>query len=189
MLSGDRDDGEPEAVKFGGALIGLFRAIHFVDDAEHGQAEPADVIGQELVRGQHARLAVYDEGQAHGVLHAAIHLGQNFLLEAADARGAVLHNGAFVQRHAPCIHDPVFRLVLSAHHALKSVAGNAGHIVCDGAVAADQPVEKRGLAHVGAPHEDNGGKFILHGIDLKVEVAGVPLCGTRGLWRKGKALP
>ena len=48
-------------------------------------------------------------------------------------------------------------MALAADHTFHAVAGHAGTVMGDGAVAADQAVEQSGLAHVGASHQNDAG--------------------------------
>ena len=157
VLGRDRQQGEAQAVELGQQLVFLFQAVHLVDHAKGGQAHAADVGRQIFVQGQQAVTAVHHEGHGTGVLHGRLGLAQDVGLEAADAFGAFGDHGMGIQGDAAGIHDAEIRMALAADHTFHAVAGHAGTVMGDGAVAADQAVEQSGLAHVGASHQNDAG--------------------------------
>lgn len=149
--------GEAQAVELGQQLVFLFQTVHLVDHTEGGQAHAADVGRQIFVQGQQAVTAVHHEGHGTGVLHGRLGLAQDVGLETADAFGAFGDHGVGVQGDAAGVHDAEVRVPLAADHPFHAVAGHAGTVMGDGAVAADQAVEQGGLAHVGASHQNDAG--------------------------------
>ncbi len=137
--------GESQPVKVGcqGLLAG---GIHLVHDKEDGsrrrlpeQGRHLDIGGGEPVLGVH-----HEEDHArlgHGLLRLDAHQGH-------DARGLGLESAGIHQDQAPAA--PVAL-------PIEAVAGDTGGVIDDGAPAAQQAVEERGLPHVGPAHDGDDG--------------------------------
>jgi hypothetical protein len=78
---------------------------------------------------------------------------QNILLKTPDAFRTFLHLGVAVQGHAAGVHQRKRLLASALDHAFHPVAGYARPVMGNGPVAADQPVEQRGLAHIGSAEQ------------------------------------
>ena len=128
------------------------------------------MVGEKLVRGEQSVLAVHDEGDGGCLAHGGLDLAQYLLLEAPYAVRAFLHGKAVVKRDAAGVDDAVFGLAGTAHDAFHAVPRDAGAVVGDRPVAAYQPVEEGGLAHVGASNENDVGKQAWHGAVLSLVV-------------------
>ena len=166
MLGGDGQQGKAQAVELGHLQVLALLAVHLVDHAERGQAHAPDMRGQMFVQGQKAVAPVHHESHGGGPGQGGLGLGQDVPLKAADAFGAFGHGGVRVQGDAAGIHNAEGGQVLAAHHAFHAVARDAGPVMGDGPVTADQAVEQGGFAHIGATHQDDVGKRVGHGVTL-----------------------
>ena len=101
-----------------------------------------------------------------GVHHQAYHIGlgqggfglaQDGGLETAYPLRPLGHGMVSVQSDPARVHQGERPFGSGAHHALHTVPRDAGPVVGDGALAADQTVEQSGLAHVGASQKKDFG--------------------------------
>ena len=140
-------------MEFRGEHVFLFDAVHLVDDHQHGLARAAQVRGKVFVEGQQPFASVHHEADGDALGNGLFGLPQDFGLEPADARRAFGHGGMSVEGDAPGVDDAEWTLVATTHDAFHAFAGDARHVVRDGAVAAYQAVEEGRLADVGSAHE------------------------------------
>ena len=142
------------------------------DVDERGEAETIEVRPRALLPGAVDLV----HGHEHRVL-AAAQYARDLLVERRQAGPPVDHEdyevGLLDGRHdliphgrdevrlrarieAARVHDGGLP-ALEGSRAIETVPGHPGHVVDDGASAADQAIEERGLADVGTAHESDDG--------------------------------
>ena len=147
---------------FGGDLDGITQAqriafgdaefpgapFRLVGDEDQRGAAPPQPIGEMLVERGDAGARVEDQQRHIGI--ADRHIG--LFAHPARQGGSVgiLESGGI---------DSGEDQVVQVRLALAAVAGDAGRIVDDRQLAADQPVEQRRLADIGTPDNGDGGEF------------------------------
>ena len=115
-----------------------------------------------FVQRQQAVPSVYHKGHAAGVLHGRFGLAQYVGLETANAFGPFGDGRMGVQRNAARVHNAEGTLALATHDAFHAIARDAGTVVRDGAVAADQTIEQGGFAHIGPSDKDDAWQGCAH---------------------------
>ena len=110
-----------------------------------------------FVEGHESVAAVHHHADDVGFLQGRLGLMQNIGLETADARRTFGHGFMMVERDAAGIDNGEVASETGTHHAFHAVARDAGPVVRDGAVAADEAVEQGGFAHIGAPQQNDFG--------------------------------
>ena len=168
VLGGNSHQRKAEAVKFGQHLFFAFQSVNLVNHTDGGQAQPADMRRKVFVQRQQTVPPVHHKSHAAGVLHGGFGLPQNIGLETADAFGAFGDGRMGVQRDAARVHNAEGTLALAPHDAFHAIARDAGTVVRDGAVAADQTIEQGGFAHIGPSDEDDAWQGCAHGSSFDV---------------------
>ena len=159
VRGGNGQQRQAQGVEFGQHFVFALRAVHLVHHHQHGLARAAQVRGEMLVEGGQPVTAIHHQADARGFGHGGLGLAQDFRLEAPDAFRPLGHGGVGVQGDAPGVHDGEGLLAARTHLAFHAVAGDAGPVVGDGPVGADEPVEQGGFAHVGAAHQRDLGQM------------------------------
>ena len=131
---------ELPAVVLAPVVVGL------VGDQQHGRLDPPQPIGEGLVVLGHARRRVDQEQHDVGGLDGRLDLAADLRVEVVAAR----------QPAAGVDQQEVDAQPLGL--GLLAVAGHAGSVLDDGHLLADDPVEQRALADVGAADDDDGGQ-------------------------------
>ncbi len=131
-------------MKLVGQALLLF-GIDFVDREEERLAGADQLAGQFNIGGRHFGAAVHHHDDCVGLLESDFRLAENFRRDEVFVLG---EDAARI--HDAQVASAPFRL------AVKAVARDAGLIANNGAARAYQPVEQRGLADIGAPHDGDG---------------------------------
>ncbi len=131
---------ELPAVVLAALVVGL------VGDQQHRRLDAPQPVGQRLVVVGHAGGRVDEEQHDVGRLDGGLDLAADLGVEIVAARQPAA--GVDQQELDP---EPLGL-------GLVAVAGDAGAILDDGHLFADDAVEQRALADVGPPDDDNGGQ-------------------------------
>ena len=121
--------------------------VGLVDGHDHRRGRPPQDLRDLLVGGRQAGRRVDDEDDDVGLLDG----------QAGLVLDALLDGVAGVDLQAAGVDDDV-AAVVPLGHAVEPVAGRAGAVLDDGPTLADDAVEERGLAHVGAAHDGHDGQ-------------------------------
>ena len=158
MLGGNGHQGKAQRVELRQHHVLALHAVHLVHHQQHGLARPAQVSGQMLVKGGQPVAPVPHQTDHRAFGHGLLRLPENVFLKAAQTARPFHRALVPIHGHAARIHQNERNLSTAAHRALHAIPGDAGTVVRDGPPAADQAVEQRGLAHVGAAHQDDPGQ-------------------------------
>jgi hypothetical protein len=142
VLGRNRENRDANAIENGG--VGFLRhGIHFVYGDDKWFAGGAQEACQFFVEGRKSGLAIHHQDEQCGLLDGHMRLAQDFLRDY----------GFVVRNDAPGIDD-FQRAAAPLCLAVNPIARYARLVGDDGAACAGQTVEERGLAHVGAAHND-----------------------------------
>jgi hypothetical protein len=145
MLGGDRDRiAEAEAIGLAGIDLALL-GLALIGDQQDRRLALAQAPGEMLVERRHAGAAVDHQQRDVGFLDRGLgllaHPGFQAVVERVLEPGGVDHREIEIAEMR--LADP-------------AVAGDAGLIVDDRQLLADQAVEQGGLAHIGASDDGDG---------------------------------
>ena len=124
----------------------LLLGINLVDGEKQRLAGADQLARQFDIRRGHFGAAVHHHDDGVGFLERDLGLAENFRRDEVFVFG---ENAAGI--HDAQVASAPFRL------AIETVARDAGFVADNGAPRAHQPIEKRGFADVGAPHDGDGG--------------------------------
>ena len=111
-----------------------------------------------LVKGRQSLASVHYQTDYRTFSYGLFGLTQNIFLKPPQTVRPFHHTFMAVHGHASGIHQNERRAAPTAHHPLHTIPGDAGTIMGNGTPAADQAIEQRGFAHVGASHQDDLGQ-------------------------------
>ena len=135
-------------------------ALGLVDAQDHPGALAPQDIGEDLIRGGEAHASVDQEQRDIGHIDRTLGQSPHPALQAVVSN---LFQAGGVDHGEPQIEQPGI--------ALAQIPGNTGLVIDQSQLPANQPVEQRGLAHVGSS-DDGEGKGHL---PLPENSKGVPL--------------
>jgi hypothetical protein len=148
MTGGNAEDlREAQGVALGQGGVAQGR-IHLVDGDQDGLAGPAQKARHVFVHRGHALGGVEHQHEQIGLVHGAqglrAHGGQ-------DAQGLGIEPAGVDHAEARCAPGA---------YAVAPIAGDAGHVLDQGRPPPHQPVEERGLAHVGPADQREHGQTL-----------------------------
>ena len=129
----------------------MLRMVNFVGHDEHGPPAGPQIFGDVAVVGEQAGAGVHDKEDDVSLLDRPLGLPAHLLLHRRPCRPG----------HAPGIDNCKFPAAPGCGR-VEPVPRNTRDIFDDGFSLPNQPVEQRGLSHVGAP--DNSHNRFAHGV-------------------------
>src|SRR5207302_2767468 len=132
---------------------------------------------QLLIERRETSLAVHDENEQRRLFDGNLRLAKDFLRDQSLFVG-----------NDPAGVDHFQRLAAPLRFAVDAVARDTGFARDDGAARAGQAIEERGLAHVGAPDNDQGWQSRSHEFQLQLNLQNVPHPGIGRMVNGGAGL-